>query len=83
MADGNSTSVFLAWWGAGLSTTLALVKLFELWQTRFRLEVSYNFTDSVEIGNEVFIRNLSAKPVILTYWELLPVRLVQAQRRSY
>lgn len=70
MADGNSTSVFLAWWGAGLSTTLALLKLFELWQTRFRLEVSYNFTGSVEIGNEVLIRNLSAKPVILTHWEL-------------
>lgn len=49
---------------------LAAVKLYELWRDRFRLEVSYNFTGSPYIGNDVLIRNLSGKPVILTHWEL-------------
>lgn len=62
---------YIAWWGAALSTLLALVKLWELWNARFRIEVGYNFTSEPDIGNEVFIRNLSSKPIILSYWELL------------
>lgn len=71
MAVADSTSTFIAWWGAGLSTLLAIVKFFELWRDRFQVEVSYNFTGSTSIGNEVLIRNLSDRPLILTYWELL------------
>ena len=71
MPVAESGSAWIAWWGAGLSTLLAIVKLFELWQDRFRVEVSYNFTSSESIGNEVLIRNLSSRPLILTYWELL------------
>lgn len=67
----DPVSTFIAWWGAGLSTLLALVKFYELWRDRARVEVSYNFTGDVNIGNEVFIRNLSNRPVILTHWELL------------
>lgn len=62
---------FLAWWGAGLSTLLAIVKLWEIWRTRFRIDVGCNLTGSPEIGNELFIRNLMGSPVILSYWQLL------------
>lgn len=60
----------LAWWGAALSTLLALVKIIELRRDGFRLEASHNFTSDEEQGNEVLIRNLSARPVILSHWEL-------------
>lgn len=61
----------IAWWGAGLSTLLAIVKFWELWRDRFRLEVGYNFAGSVEVGNTILIRNLSGKPIILSFWEVL------------
>lgn len=61
---------YIAWWGAGLSTLLALVKLWELWRDRFRLDIGYNMTSSPDIGNEIHIRNLSGTPIILAYWEL-------------
>ncbi|WP_154662573.1 hypothetical protein [Solimonas flava] len=60
----------IAWWGAGLSTLLATVKLYELWRDRFRLDVTYKFTSDVGRGNDVLIRNLSGRPVILEHWEL-------------
>jgi hypothetical protein len=63
----------IAWWGAGLSTLLATVKLWELWSDRFRLEVGYNFAGSVEVGNTILRRNLSGKPIILSFWEVLYV----------
>lgn len=62
---------FIAWWGAGLSTFLALIKIWELWQSRFRIDVGYNFKSLVEEGNQVFIRNLTSHPVIVEHWELL------------
>lgn len=61
---------YVAWWGAGLSTLLALLKLWEMWRNRFRLDVGYNFTGDINVGNEIYIRNLSSKPVILSHWEL-------------
>jgi hypothetical protein len=64
-------STLIAWWGAVLSTLLALAKLWELWRDRFQVEVSGNFTSNPEIGNEVLVRNLSGRTLILTYWELL------------
>ena len=50
---------------------LALVKLYELWRDRFRVDISYNFTGSESVGNEILIRNLSGRPIILAHWELL------------
>lgn len=61
----------VAWWGAVLSTLLALIKLFELWRDRFRLEISYKFAGYAPVGNEITIRNLSTRPVIVGHWELL------------
>jgi hypothetical protein len=62
---------FLSWWGAGLSTFLALIKIWEIWLNRFRIDVSHNFTSLPDVGNEIFIRNLTGYPVLLSHWELL------------
>jgi hypothetical protein len=61
----------IALWGAILSTLLAITKFWELWKDRTNIEVSYNFTGSDDIGNEVIIRNLATTPIIITYWELI------------
>ncbi|MDO8826611.1 hypothetical protein [Methylophaga sp.] len=71
MAVAETGSSLIAWWGAILSTVLAVVKLFELWRDRDRVGVSYNFTGNESIGNEILIRNLSSRPLILAHWELL------------
>ena len=60
----------IAWWGAGLSTLLALIKIGELWRDRFRIDIGRNFTSEPGMGNEIYIRNLSGKPIILGFWEL-------------
>ena len=62
---------YIAWWGAALSLLLALIKLWKLWRDRFRIDVDCNLTTMSEIGNQIFVRNLSANPIILSYWELL------------
>jgi len=62
---------YLAVWGAVLSTLLALVKFWEIWTSRSRIEISHNFTGSQDIGNQVIIRNLGGTPLLITYWELL------------
>ncbi len=59
-----------AWWGAVLSTMLAIIKVWELWRDRFKIEVGSSFATAAHIGNEVRIRNLSPKPQILTHWEI-------------
>ena len=69
-ARHDPTVTFLALWGAFLSTLLAVVKLREVWRDRLRIDVGHSFTDHPDIGNEIFIRNLSRYPLILSYWEL-------------
>ena len=71
MSVPDSGHYMIAWWGAGLSTLLALVKFYELWRDRSRVEIGYNFSDDPNIGNEIFVRNLSNRPRILTYWDVL------------
>lgn len=71
MATVDPTSTYIAWWGACLSTVLAGVKLWELWRDRFQLDVSFNFRSVPELGNDIFIRNLSGRPLILTFWEVV------------
>lgn len=60
----------LALWGAILSTLLATVKFLEFWQARTKIDISYSFTSDPEIGNEIIIRNLGNKPILIAYWEL-------------
>ncbi|MCB1650199.1 MAG: hypothetical protein H7A05_08050 [Pseudomonadales bacterium] len=69
--SSEAASNFLAYWGAGLSTLLAAVKLFEAWKNRFRIDVSYNFAGDMNVGNKIYIRNLSSHPIIIEYWEIL------------
>jgi|SRR6266404_208720 hypothetical protein len=61
---------YLALWGAVLSSLLAVVKFWEIWRNRRRVEISHSFS-SPEIGNEVIIRNLGSTPLIITYWQLI------------
>jgi hypothetical protein len=67
----ESPTTLIAWWGAGLSTLLAGFKVWEIWQDRFHVDIDYNLTSSEDIGNTILIRNLSSRPFILSYWELL------------
>lgn len=67
---------YIAWWGAGLSTFLAVIKLAEVWRDRFQIDVGRKLTSDREIGNEIIIRNLGPRPIILGYWELLHVSRV-------
>ena len=63
-------SELIALWGAVLSTLLALVKIWEVWSARRRIEISYSFMGVPEEGNDIIIRNISDKPFIVTFWEL-------------
>ena len=65
--------ILLAAWGAFLSTMLAGVKLWELYQQRARLIVSYSFS-SPENGNDIILYNPTNVPVLINYWELLWIK---------
>jgi hypothetical protein len=47
-------SNLIAFWRAGLSTLLAIVKLWELWSARRRIEVSYSFIGISEEGERYY-----------------------------
>ncbi len=51
----------------------AIIKLYEMWRDRFRIEISYNFRSLPDIGNDITIRNLSPKSITLTHWSLIYV----------
>lgn len=65
--------ILAAWWGAALSTLLGIIKIWEKWNTRFRIDIGYMFTGSPTEGNEMFVRNLASHPIIIGYWEVLLV----------
>jgi hypothetical protein len=59
-------------WGAGLSTLLAAVKLWEaFWKDRLRLETTHSFDGRPEEPDEITIVNLSSVPVQVAYWSLV------------
>ena len=60
----------MAVWGGLLSTGLAVIKFFEWWRDRDRLDISFGSSTSVEHGNQIQIRNLSNRPIIVKHWEL-------------
>ncbi len=66
----DSTINYISLWGAGLSTLLAFVKLWEIWRDRFQIDINGSFTNQLGAKNKIHIRNLSGKPIILTYWEI-------------
>ena len=73
---------YLSIWAALLSTILAVIKVWETWQKRMRLQTGYNFTSDPDIGNEVIIQNPSDTPVMISYWELLWARRSWPKLRS-
>jgi len=63
-------AIVLSLWGATLSTALAAIKIYESWGGRFQIEISPIFRSSPELGNDISIKNLSSKPVLLEYFEV-------------
>ncbi|WP_274062040.1 hypothetical protein [Vibrio parahaemolyticus] len=63
-------SLLLGIWGAVLSTILFVLKLYEVWGQRFKIEVSSITRSCADQGHDISIKNLSAKPVLLEYLEL-------------
>lgn len=67
-------TIIPAWWGAGLSTLLALIKIWEIWKDRFRIEINF-LDDSDETAyyfyEEINIFNFHSKPIFLERWDIL------------
>jgi hypothetical protein len=57
-----------AWLGFVLSAVLAAIKVWELVRDRVRVDGDFASLDSV--GNQIHIRNLSPKAIILIYWDV-------------
>jgi hypothetical protein len=58
-------------WGAGVSTLLGLVKIWEtFWKDRLRLEATHSFIDPCEKADEITVVNLSGLPVQVSHWTL-------------
>lgn len=61
---------YIAIWGAVLSTILAIIKIYEIWISRRRVEITCYFDGREDVGNDVIVRNISDKQMIITYWKL-------------
>ena len=70
MIESLDVKDLMAVWGGLLSTGLAGIKVFEWWRDRDRLDISFGSSTSVEHGNQIQIRNLSNRPIIIKHWEL-------------
>ena len=60
----------IPYWGAILSTVLAIEKFWSIWKNRPRIEVFRKFSTDAESGNEITIMNISSTPMIIAHWEL-------------
>lgn len=60
-------TMMLALWGATLSTVLGLLRIFDAWRNRFRVNVDYVWRSDPYEGDEISIQNLSGKPILLTH----------------
>lgn len=67
----QTSSLLVAVWGAVLSTCLAGIKLGEVWRDRHRIDIGFSFSTDESQGNTISIRNVSGRPLILSYWELI------------
>jgi hypothetical protein len=74
MIESLDVKDLMAVWGGLLSTGLAGIKVFEWWRDRDRLDISFCSSSSVEHGNQIQIRNLSSRPIIIKHWELFFAR---------
>jgi len=58
-------------WGAGISTLLGGVKLWEtFWKDRLKLATTYSFSDQSDAAHEITVVNLSGVPVQICRWSL-------------
>jgi hypothetical protein len=61
----------VSYWGAGLSTILAGIKVWEtIWRDRLKLATSYSWTGELGTDDTITIVNLSSTPVHVAYWTL-------------
>jgi hypothetical protein len=59
-----------AWGGLLISFCLAVIKILELRRDRVRVNVGGDFAGLESVGNQIHIRNLSQRPIILVHWEV-------------
>ena len=64
-------TLLLAIWGAGLSTLLAGIKIWQVYFDRKRIKVNYLLKKDPLAGDKIIIHNLSKSAVIIEHWELL------------
>jgi hypothetical protein len=64
-------TLVLTIWGAGLSTILAGIKIWEIYRDRKRMLVSYLFAGNDETGDKITLQNLSKSALMIEHWELL------------
>lgn len=57
-------------WGAGLSTILAALAIWDRYKSRSRISVGAGFGHPDYGGNEIHVQNISQAPLMLEYWEL-------------
>jgi hypothetical protein len=58
-------------WGAGLSTLLGLLKLWEVfWRDRTKLSTTYSFTGAEGVNDQIIVVNLSSNSVQVSRWSL-------------
>jgi hypothetical protein len=71
-------TITIALWGALVSTSLAVVKLWEIWRDRRRLSTTYAFSSHPKHNQKIFIANLSKDPLMLTL-----IELYQSQKKMF
>ncbi len=67
-------TLILSLWGAILSTILTILKFFEYWNNRFRININTIFRSEANCGHDISISNLSSKPILLEYMELFTLK---------
>ncbi len=63
-------TTYLAIYAALLSTATVLIKFYTVVKDRVKVKVTHAFTGGSDPVYEVYIHNISKKPVILSYWVL-------------
>ncbi len=74
---------WISLWAAVVSTLLAGLKIYETWRDRGRIEASLSTTSSEEHGNDLQIRNLSDKPILIAHWEVFASHDARGRRDCY
>lgn len=59
-----------AWLAFVMSATLTAIKIWELVRDRIRIQVDGAFSSHADAGNEIHIRNIATRPLILVFWEV-------------